>query len=94
VQIHLLAQIATPLAGIDELPGELESESDVVGAAAPLPVPHTGHTARLVVGLWGSRLVAVIAGAGLDAPFTAGPGDRVGHRRTGDCVDEARLSAA
>lgn len=94
MQIHFLAKIATPLASIDELPGELEPESDVVRAAAPLPVPYTGHAARLMVGLRGSRLVAIVAGAGLDGTLAAGPGYRVGNRRTGDGIDEASLAAA
>ena len=38
VNVHLLTQIATPLSDVDELAGELEAVTDVVGATAPLPV--------------------------------------------------------
>lgn len=94
MQIHLLAQIASSLAGVHELARELEAEANVVGAAAPLPIPNAGHAASLMIGLRWTRLVAVVAGAGLDGALAAGPGYRMGHSRAGDSIDEARLAAA
>lgn len=93
MEIHFLAEIATTLASVHEFPGELESESDIVRATAPFPIPNSGHAASLVVGLGRSGLVAVVAGAGLDGALAAGPGNGVGHRRTGDGVNEAGFTA-
>lgn len=93
VQVHLLAQVAAALAGVDKVARELEAEADVVGAAAPLPVADAGHLAgrrhlrRLAV-------VAVVAGARLDGALGAGARNRVGDRRTGDGVQEGGLAAA
>lgn len=42
VQIHLLAEIPTALAGIDEFARELEAVADVVRATTPFPVPNGG----------------------------------------------------
>jgi len=94
VKIHLLAKIATTFAGVHELARELEAEANVIRASAPFPVPNSGHTARLMIGLWWARLVAVIAGAGLNAALAAGTSYRMGHSGTRDCIDEARLTAA
>lgn len=94
VQIHLLAQIASTLAGVHEFARELETEPDVVRAAAPLPVPDAGNAARLMIGLRRARLVAVVAGAGLDGALAAGSRYRMGHSGAGDGIDEARLTAA
>lgn len=68
VEVHHVTDVAALLAGVDKLPGELDAELDVVRAAAPFPV--------------GSRrsALAVVASAGLDGSFRAGPRHRMGHR--------------
>lgn len=60
MQIHLLPEVASPLAGVDKVPGEFDAEPDVVRAAAPLPVRPLGIL-RLMI-----ELVAVVASARLD----------------------------
>lgn len=60
MQIHLLAEVASPLAGVDKVPGELDAETNVVRAAAPFPVRSLGIL-RLMI-----ELMAVVASAGLD----------------------------
>lgn len=94
MQVHLLAQAAPPLAGVDELAGELEPEADVVGAPAPFPVAHAGHLAQHAVRLRRPRLVAVVACARLDRSLAASARDRVSDGRTCDGVDERRLPAS
>lgn len=83
VQIHLLAQIPSPFAGVDEFAGELEAVADVVGTTTPFPVPHGG---------WWSRLVGIVAGTRLDAALATRSRDAVSHSRAGDGVDEGGLS--
>lgn len=93
MQIHLFAQIASALAGVHELARELEAEADVVGAAAPLPIPDASHAARLI-GLRRARLMAVVTGAGLDGALAASSRYRMGYSCAGNGIDEARLTAA
>lgn len=94
MQIHFLAQIASTLAGIDEFTREFETESNIVRAAAPFPIAHSSNAASLMIRLWGTRLVAVIAGAGFDGALAAGTRNRVGNCGTGDGINEARFAAA
>lgn len=95
MQVHLLPDVPSPLSRIDEFPGELESESDIVGAAAPLPVPDprrapAGPGPR---GLYSPGLVAVVTGAGLNAALGTGASYCVSHSSAGDGVDEGGLTA-
>lgn len=92
MQIHLLPERPAPLAGIDELPAELDPVTDVVRAAAPFPVADAGHRG-VVLCLRPRGMMAVIAGAGLDRALGAGPGDGVRHRRACYRVDKRSLSA-
>ena len=85
MKVHLLPEVPAAFASIDELAGESEAVADVVAAAAPLPVAYTRRS---------SRLVRVIAGAGLYAALAAGSGDAVRHRGARYRVDERRLPAA
>lgn len=94
VQIHLLAQIATTLAGIDKFAREFETESDVVRAAAPLPIPYARYATGLMIRLRRACLMTVVAGAGFDGALAAGTRNRVGHSGAGDRIDEARFAAA
>lgn len=94
VQIHLLAQIASTFASIDKFTREFETESNVVRAAAPLPIPYSSDAAGLMIRLGGACLVTVVAGAGFDGALAAGAGNRVGHSGAGDGIDEARFAAA
>ena len=89
VEVHLLAQVAAALAGVHEFSGELEAVADVVGAAAPLPVPQAVHGGDL----GGPGLVAVVTRTGLYAALTARPGDGVRHAGARDRIYERRLSA-
>lgn len=82
VQIHLLPQISAALSRIDEFTGELEAVTDVVGTTTPFPVANTGRC---------SRLMSVVAGAGLNASFAARSRYAVGHRGAGYRVDESGL---
>lgn len=94
VQIHLLAQIASTFPSIDKFAREFETESNVVRAAAPLPIPYSSDAAGLMIRLGGACLVTVVAGAGFDGALAAGAGNRVGHSGAGDGIDEARFAAA
>lgn len=94
VQIHFLAEIASTFAGIDKFTREFETESNVVRAAAPFPIAHSSNATSLMIRLWGTRLVAVIAGAGFDGALAAGTRNRVGNSGTGDGINEACFAAA
>ena len=85
VQVHLLAQVPSALASIDELAGELEAVAYVVRTTTPFPVARRG---------WCSGLVGIVAGARLDAAFAAGSRDAMSHGRARDGVDEGGLSAS
>lgn len=80
VQVHHVANVASLLAGVDELARELDAELDVVGTAAPLPVGA------------GRAALRVIARARLDGALGAGPRHRVRHRRRHQRVDERRFA--
>lgn len=93
MQVHLLPQGPATLSRVDELSGELVAEADVVGAATPLPVSDAGGGDGPRVGVGAATgLMTVVARAGLDAAFAAGPCDCVRHCGTRDGVDERRLS--
>lgn len=91
MQVHLFAQRAAPLAGVDKVAGKLEAEADVVTAAAPLPVADARHHAH-VVHLRFAVVVRVIASARLDRTFAARPRHTVRYRRAGDRVDKCRFT--
>ena len=83
MQVHHEPEISPSLHHVNEVLRELIAELDVVGAAAPLPVP-VGVPDRVVVP----------AGAGVDGAFTAGLGYGVGHRGAGDGVNECCFSTS
>lgn len=95
MQVHLLSNIPSPLSSVDKLPGELEPEADVVGAAAPLPVPDSSRspTGPGPSGLDAPGLVAVITRAGLYAALRTGASNRMSHSGAGDGVDKGGLTA-
>lgn len=92
VKIHLLSEAAPSFSGVDELPGELVAEADVVRTAAPLPVANALRRRRGAGVGRAPRLVTVVAGTRLDAALAARPRHGVRHRRAGDGVNERRLS--
>lgn len=60
MQVHLLTEVASPLASVDKIPGELDAESDVVRASTPLPISSLGILSLMI------ELVAVVTSARLD----------------------------
>lgn len=96
MQIHLLPDIPPPFSRIDELPGELEAEADVVRAAAPLPVsdPRGAPAGPGPRGLDAPGLVTIVARAGLYAALRTGASHCVRHSGAGDGVDEGGLAAS
>lgn len=92
MQIHLLPETPAPLPRVHELPAELEAEPDVVRTPSPLPVPNTPGHGVVSRNPGPALVVTVVAIARLNCALTAGPGHRVRHCRTGDGVDESRLT--
>lgn len=87
VQVHLLPERFSSLAGVDELAAEAEAKADVVAAAAPLPYAHIGGgsgagAVRHAVD------VRVVAGARLDGALGTRAWHRVRHACARYRVDE------
>ena len=87
MQIHLLPEVASPLASVYKVPGELDAEPNVIRTSTPLPVGSLGVLGLMV------ELVAVVTRAGLDGTLTAGLGHRMSDCCTGDGVDEGSFTA-
>lgn len=88
MQVHLLAEAAAAFARVDEQPGELVPEIDVVRATAPVPFLDTRHGVQDVRS---TPVMCGVTGARLNHAFCARPGYGVSHAGTGDRVDERRL---
>lgn len=93
MQIHLLAQIPTAFAGVDEFARELEAEPDVVRASAPFPVTYVGHSAA-AGHLWRLGVVTVVARARLDRTLGARARYRVRHGGAGDRIEKGGLTTS
>lgn len=94
VKVHLLAQIATSFAGVDKFSREFKAETNIVRAAAPFPVAHSGGTGRWRSGLWRPRLMTIITGARLNGAFAASSRHRMRNRCTCDGINKSSLTAS